>query len=182
MASVLERLQIPLVCTDDMSIQERVALVAPLIREACALFLSGMDLKGSEAFASMLLDRIVDAKLLDEKDFQVEEVGVHPDNREMAGLVAMDAHDLLLLMFRNGFNPKLLSLLGCEFPPGKVGDEWRSRNEQIAPESNGYLPPANSTLMKIATCWGSHTTASVRITKFGAKCVHEELDSGNGTA
>lgn len=181
MASVLDRLHLTIACGPNMSIQERVAMVKDLINEACAFFLAGKNLKGTEAFSRLLLDRINDAMLIEEKMFDVSEVGVHPDNREKSGLVAMDAQDLLLLIFNNGFNHTLLSLLACSIPHTAEGNEWREVNERIARESNGFLPDARSSLMKIVTCWGSHTTGSLRIAKFGAKCVHPALDSGDGT-
>ena len=181
MSKVIERLELPIACSSEMPIKDRVNLVKDLINEACTFFLSGHDLQGTEAFGVLMLDRIEDVNLLEKKNFDISEVGVHPDNREKSGLVPMDAQDLLLLMYRNGFNPSLLQLLAAYIPATPEGDQWREVNERIARESNGFLPPARSSMMKIVTCCGSHTTAAFRIAKYAAKSAHQELDSGNGT-
>ena len=170
---MLARLAISFHVHENLPMDQRVTLLAPLLNDACAWFIAGENLQGTEAFAFLILERINDAGLIEEKVHDVSEVGVHPDNREKSGLVAADAQDLTAHMVDKGFNPLKLSLLACGIPEGQVGQDWRNFNEQLARASKGYLAEANSTKMKIVTCWGSHTTAAIRIAKFGARAMHQ---------
>jgi hypothetical protein len=161
--------------------EERVRLVAPIVNAMCHKFLSGGDIGGVEDFHWKLITIIRDDRLLkDNQLLGVESVGVHPDNREGAGMVASDVQDLLKIMFHKGYNRLLAKLLACEIPPSKR-KQWLDFNEKLAIESDGYLPPARSSEMRVVTCQGSHTTGTIRCAKFGAKSAHACLASSDGT-
>ena len=75
------------------------------------------------------------------KVYQVEVVGVHPDNREKTMLVSVDAHGLLRAIRHSGWNSELVDALACEIPPTAEGDKWRAANAKLADKSNGSLAP-----------------------------------------
>ena len=114
------------------------------------------------------------------KVYQVEVVGVHPDNREKTMLVSVDAHGLLRAIRHSGWNSELVDVLACEIPPTAEGDKWRAANAKLADKSNGLLAPYVCEQLEIVTARGSHTTACVRLYKIGAKGIHSELTGEDG--
>ena len=125
--------------------KERAVILAPIINEMCQRMLSGVDIGGVESFQYQILALIKKAELLKEEQYyDVEQVGCHPDNREGSGIVAADCQDLLLIMYRAGFNPFLLKLLACEILDGPLGVKWREFNEQVAKDSHGYFTCSES--------------------------------------
>ena len=85
--------------TADTPIGDRVASVASLINAMITDFEQGDVDIGGQCFQGMLMDKIRAAKLLDDGVItQVDKVGAHPDNREGAGMVPIDAHDLCASM------------------------------------------------------------------------------------
>lgn len=163
----------------ESTVQERVDLVAEKINNLCWQLLSGEDVGGMECFQKMLLD-IIHKAGLSEKDvlIDVSLVGVHPDNREGSGLVAADVQQLLSIMVQAGYVRNKTKLLVCEIPGGKLGEFWRSFNDKIAEQSDGFLPPSRSSFMKYVTVQGSHTTGAIRCVKFGARSAHKTLGDG----
>ena len=121
------------------TVQERVDLVAEKINNLCWQLLSGEDVGGVECFQKMLLDIILKAGL-SEQDvlIDVSLVGVHPDNREGSGLVAADVQQLLSIMVQAGYVRNKTKLLVCEIPGGRLGEFWRSFNDKIAEQSDGF--------------------------------------------
>jgi hypothetical protein len=159
-----------------VDIAARVAATAPIINIMIEAFEKGEVNDGTQAFQSILLEKIRAAMLLeDDVWLQVEVVGVHPDNREKAGIVPIDAQDLLLRISRDGFCMTLVRLLAGEIPPTSTGQSWRDFNEKLANGSNGFLPPVGKSFLSVVTVRGSHTTAAIRCLKLGAKSVHKEL-------
>ncbi len=76
-------------------------------------------------------------------------VGVHPANRDFAGLVPVDVLDLLLRVAANGWCWEEVEALACEIPPiGKEGNEWRAYNVKLAATSDGLLAPVNGSLLE----------------------------------
>ena len=100
---------------------------------------------------------------------------MHPDNREGAGLVPIDVHDLLLRIVNDGFSYTMVNLLGSTVPTTAEGQRWRDFNEMLANGSGGLPPQFKASFMEAVTVRGSHTTSAVRIVKLGAKGVHEKL-------
>ena len=142
------------------SVEERVDKVKDLINGMCNNFLAGGDVGGVEDFADRVLRVLREMGLMEDNCLiQVENVGVHPDNREGSGLIPADVHDLLTIIFSKGYVKTLAKLVACEIPPSQRG-RWLAFNEKVAKQSQGLLPPANSSLMKVVTAQGSHTTAS----------------------
>ena len=129
----------------------------------------------SEIVSMINFRLLTDAGFVYNMTYQVTDVGVHPDNREKMGLVIADVHDLLVILVRTGWNAAKVNALGCELPPGKVGDDWREFNRTLWAESGGYLAVTNSGELKNCTARGSHTTACVRLLKHGGKSMHEEI-------
>ena len=162
------------------SVEERVDKVKDLINGMCNNFLAGGDVGGVEDFADRVLRVLREMGLMEDNCLiQVENVGVHPDNREGSGLIPADVHDLLTIIFSKGYVKTLAKLVACEIPPSQR-DRWLAFNEKVAKQSQGLLPPANSSLMKVVTAQGSHTTASFRCVKLGAKCAHAGLTDPDG--
>ena len=74
----------------------------------------------------------------------VDDVGVHPDNREQATLVPVDAHDLLhRLVVDQGWSWAKVVALACEIPNNPEGEQWRKENVNLAIGTGGLLPPYN---------------------------------------
>ena len=127
-------------------------------------------------FQEALLEKIRVAVLLEDNQiFQVDVVGVHPDNREKTGVVPIDAHNLVKRIFHDGWRMNLVDCVACQIPPTAQGDLWRAYNEILAMQSDGLLPVCHGSFLEIITARGSHTTTGARIVKFGARGVHEEL-------
>ena len=158
-----------------MSLERRVEIVAPLLANAVEEFEAGTCKDGVETFQERLIQVLENSKLGEYRWVQVDNVGVHPDNRDGAGLVPVDVHDLLLHITKNGWSYNAVDALASEIPPGKIGDDWRKFNDDLAEAADGLLAASSAGLLEIVTGRGSHTTASVRLYKFGAKGVHDEL-------
>jgi len=108
----------------------------------------------------------------------VDEVGTHPSNREYSGLVISDVHSLACTLVKDGYNPKLVKALAGEVPPTAVGDEWKVFNDKLIKRADGFLAKVPSSLIRYVAAWGSHTTAAVRIYKFGALSDRKDLTEG----
>ena len=81
----------------DIAVQTRVDYTAPIINSMIEAFERQEISDGTQTFQDILIQKIRSAKLLDDDVWMsVDHVGVHPDNREGAGLVPIDVHDLLL--------------------------------------------------------------------------------------
>ena len=125
----------------EATIESRVQATAPIINDMIAAFERGEFNDGTQNFQDMVLEKIRAASLhRDDVWTQVDVVGVHPDNRERAGLVPIDVHNLLLRIFEDGFMMKAVDLLACEIPPTDEGEKWRVFNEVLANGSSGLLP------------------------------------------
>ena len=154
----------------------RVKAIAPVINEMIRSFQAGEIQDGDAFFQDVLVEKIRSANLLEDNVFiQVEQAGVHIDNREGTGMVPMDVHDLLLRIFQDGLNMKMVDCLATWIPESAEGQKWRDFNERLALESNGLLPPVQKSFLKIVTVRGSHTTGAVRCVKLGARGVHEQV-------
>ena len=67
---------------------------------------SGTYGEGPEALNARLTRILHDAQLTEMRQVQVDRIGVHPHNREKAGLIAYDVQGLIYQTFYiNGFNP-----------------------------------------------------------------------------
>ena len=158
-----------------MPIEGRVEVVAPILNKRIEDFEAGRLKDGVQTFQEQLLVLIESAALSDRRWIMVDKVGVHPDNREKAGLVPVDVHDLLRRITANGWSSKEVDALACEIPPTEEGAAWRAFNTQLAANSDGLLAAVNPDDLEVVTGRGSHTTASVRCYRFGTKGFHEEL-------
>ena len=104
------------------STKERVAMVVPMLVHAITKYQNGDIEEGIVAFQEALVDLIKNAGLLERRWVLTIRVGVHPDNREKAMLVAVDVHDLLLWIYTQGWSWLKVSALGMRDPPDRVGD------------------------------------------------------------
>ena len=136
---------------------------------------------GVDAFQCSLFKilRQYDLCLKDQQWVSLESLGAHPDNREKAGLVPIDVHDLLLLIWNLGWNWDKVDVVVCQVPPGEVGEGWRAFNKELADKSDNLLARCKPDLLEFMTARGSHTSAAARIMKFGARGVHSELCDAN---
>ena len=87
-----------------MPIEDRVCVVAPRINDLIAQLENGELKQGVQVVQQYLLQVLLHSGLSDDRWIDVEKVGVHPDNREKAGLVPIDVHDLLLCIVKMGWS------------------------------------------------------------------------------
>ena len=121
-----------------MPMTERVNMVKDHITKTIADFDAGNSRDGVQTVQQTLLALLMDTSLADDQWVSVSKVGVHPDNRDKAGLVPIDVHDLLLFICRQGWSwHECKGALASEIPPTPIGDEWRKFNEQLALGSDG---------------------------------------------
>lgn len=157
-------------------IQERIAIIAPVINALIQQHDDGKMADGVETFQEEMLNRIEAAGLMEKnKWLQVDVVGVHPDNREHAMLVPVDVHNLLQRMCTDGWSFKRWTALACEVPRNELGKSWCKKNVELVVGSDGLLPTINPDLIEILTGRGSHGTAAVRCMKLGCKGIHDEI-------
>ena len=164
---------------------ERIQKVAPAINDMLEAFEANAaemsSSMGVEDFDNMMMDYLYSAGLLEKgKIIQVDYVGVHPDNRERAMVVPVDAQDLLHRWATlDGFSLKKWRAFACTIPAGEMGQLWKDLNKQLAVASNGLLPPCTQEL-EVVTGRGSHSTTALRCAKFSAKAVHADLAGPDG--
>ena len=162
--------------------QERVKAAGAEIRRWCRDFQTGIIIDGVETFQDHLIKQITEAGLGEMRDICPSRVIVHPDNREGALLIPVDAQDLLLQMVCNGFLTSRVDCLACEMPPvcHQMREEWLTTNRKVIDLAGGLLAPiVNPDLIEAATARGSHTTAAVRCFHYEVKTIHTQLCQQN---
>ena len=101
--------------TASRSKAERADAVAPSINAAIKAYDDGKVSEGVSAFQARLLKAIQEANLSTTKYVESRKAGVHPDNRDEAGLVPVDVHELLDILIQNGWDYQECSkALACE--------------------------------------------------------------------
>ena len=94
---------------------ERANELAPLINTAVDAFYANRVSEGVSAFQAKLLKAIKDQDLSEYRYSRPMKSGVHPDNREQAGLVPFDVHDLLSILYVKGWDDaECTKALACE--------------------------------------------------------------------
>ena len=94
---------------------ERADELAPLINAAVDAFYDNRVSEGVSAFQAKLLSTIKDRDLSEYRYSRPMKSGVHPDNREEAGLVPFDVHDLLSILYVKGWDDaECTKALACE--------------------------------------------------------------------
>ena len=86
-----------------MPLAECIRDVAPVLNWLIDAFYDGSIRVGVEAFQDDLMNRIEAARCIETCWVDPAKAGVHPSNREEAGLLPVDAQDLLLIFCRNGW-------------------------------------------------------------------------------
>ena len=158
------------------TVDERVAMTAPIINDMIEAFEPKKGIDGVQTFQQELLKTIRGALLSDDGWYFAKKVGVHPDNREKCGLVPIDVHDLLNLIAAAGWSwTECEGALASEIPPNEIGGKWRAFNVALAEKSDGLLPVCDGDMLEIVSARGSHTTACVRCMVIGSKGIHEVL-------
>ena len=108
--------------------------------------------------------------------------GVWPGNREWQGLLLSDVLELEVEFALQGWGKELANAYAVEIPPTPEGQEWREVNQRLWDENEGFLAPTNKDDLTICTLRGSHTTASIRNIKLGAKCNDERITTNGRIA
>ena len=160
---------------NDVPIKDRVAIVGPIINDLIGTYFDGTLKEGVETFQHKLVERIESAGLLDKGVWiDVDKAGVHPDNREGAGLVPMDVQDLLQIFTLKGWVWNKVEALAARIPHTPEGQRWRTFNVELARGSDGLLADTNPDNLEVVTARGSHTTSAVRCMKHATRGVHDE--------
>jgi len=158
----------------------KIMEVAPILKELAQMHELGTSKEGVEALNNKLMQIIDGAGLLQKEKRLVDNVGVHPGNREKTMLVPIDVQDLLLVLATNGFNPKLWNALAATVSQGPEGEKWRQANIDLVNTSCDMLAPLTYDALQLVTGRGSHGTAALRAAKFGCKAVHPNLAGADG--
>lgn len=159
---------------------DRIKKVAPPLQELVKKYDEGTYKGGAEALNAEMMAVIEKSGLMKEERKLCAAVGVHPDNRQKAMLIAVDAQNLLLKFADYGYNPRMWDALALTVPAGAEGDRWREENEKLVRDSDGLLAPIQGDSIEIVTGRGSHGTGACRIAEFGAKSIHEKLADSMG--
>ena len=160
----------------DVPLQARIAACAPILIKAIDDWTSKKLKIGVEDFDVQIRRVLKEAHLIEErKKYQVDKVGIHPDNREGEMAIPVDVQELLDRIIEDGYNPLKWSAWACTIPPGAIGEHWRKANEDLIVSAQGYLAPVIGEELEIVTARGSHGTCSLRAGKLGAKSMHPHL-------
>lgn len=157
----------------------RIALVAPQLQKKVDEYNAG-ELVGAEALDAVLMKEIEVAGLLTRERRPIDNVAVHPQNREKAMVVPVDSQDLLRLFIKKGWNEKRWNALACTVPATATGQEWREKNRVLHETSNGLIPGWRLDAISLMTGRGSHGTTALRAAKFGCKSIHPMLAGPDG--
>ena len=130
------------------SLQARMEKCVPKLQELVKQHNDGTYPWGVEAFNNEIESVLEQNSMFSEEYLLVDQVGTHPDNSEKTMLVPMDAQDLLLKFFENGYNPKKWEALALKIPSVGFGtqeaaQEWRQKNVALVQGSDGLLAPMN---------------------------------------
>ena len=101
--------------------------------------------------------------------------GVWPGNREWQGLILSDVMELQTEFCLQGWAKDLVNACATEIPPTDAGGNWRDFNRILWAESDGVLAATNVDELEIVTLRGSHSTASIRNIKLGAKSSDDRI-------
>ena len=145
----------------DVTALARAQILAPVLEEMIDEYEGGRCIDGVHDVQHWIIELIFAALLAYDRWFDPDRVGVHPGNREGAGLVPIDVHDLLLEIAIKGWSWVECKLFACEIPPTEEGAFWRRENRRIIDGSGGLLANLEVNLLDIVTARGSHTTAAV---------------------
>ena len=159
---------------DAVPLQTRVNTIAPILNRQIDEFETGNSKEGVQSFQIALRERVRRALCSRKRWIPVRRVGAHPHNREKAGIVPIDMHDLLNRMSADGWNWELVDALAAEMPPDGVmgmdhnGVEVNLRkwfidfNMELVASAGGLLPLCFPDELDVVTARGTHTTAAVR--------------------
>ena len=161
----------------ELPLDQRIDALAGGLNPILKAFDMGEVKEGVQTFQEGLVKILTECHLCDPRWVDVSRAGVRPRNREGAGLVPIDVHDLLLRITMHGWSwQECAGALAAEIPPDdKGGAAWRDFNYQLAKKSDGMLAPCAKDDLEIATARGSHTTAGLRAMLLGARGIHPQL-------
>ena len=91
-------------------------------------------------------------------------VGVHPLNRDGAGIICSDAHELLDSVLTVGYVQGRVTALAVEI----TDDSVRKFNEELVRGANGLLGHLDGSRLKVVSLAGSHTNFMLRLIAQGA--------------
>ena len=99
------------------------------------------------------------ANLLSQMRLSPLSVGVHPSNRDGAGIITSDCHELLDNVLSVGFVPGRIQALAVEI----TDDSVRKFNEELARGACGQLGEMQGDTLKAVSLAGSHTNFTLRL-------------------
>ena len=159
----------------DKSVSANVAAVCDIINDVIVEWFGGLIKDGEETFQENMCALMKAACLMPTRWVPLDAIIVYPGNREGAGLIPVDAHDLLRIFKIKGFSwQKAAGAQAAEIPPN-VRYDWINFNVKLAAGSKGLLPPVKAERAQVATTRGSHSCAALRIMEFAAKGIHKDL-------
>ena len=159
----------------NMDVLQRVEMSCALINNVIQAWYEGAIKDGEEIFQEKLCEFLKSVLLMESRWVPLAAIIVFPGNREGAGLIPVDVHDLLRLFTVKGFSwLKLVGAQAGEIPPS-MRAAWIEFNKKLVERSHGLLAPVHETQAEVATTRGSHTSAGARCMEFGSKGFHEEL-------
>ena len=135
---------------------------------------------GPQALVDKILDYLVEADLAYKQVYPPDVVGVHPKNRYGEGLDPVEVHGLIDKILNAGFSRKALGrAIAAEVPPNELGVRHVQFNHELVLHSMQLLP-ALSAHASILSLGCSHTNATGRCVKLGAKALHPTIADADG--
>ena len=113
-----------------MSRQELVAVVAPII-DACIDEFEAKGGSGADAFSDFIVRQLKRLGFCRRITERVEHIGVHPQNREGAKLIAVVVQDLLKEIVNRGWLASKCMILACAKPSGIVKPKMLKTSSKI---------------------------------------------------
>ena len=105
-----------------------------------------------------------DVRLLTEMRLSPLVVGVHPLNRDGAGIICSYCHELLDSVLTVGYVPGRITAMAVEI----TDDSVRKFNEDLVRGANGLLGELDGSRLKAVSLAGSHTSFMLRLIAQGA--------------
>ena len=100
-----------------LSVEAQAEVFAPIIERWIKDFDEGKIIDGCETVQGRVVAEILRVCMAELKDLDVGRVIAHPDNREKHILSPIDAHELLYILFGNGYLRSKVDALASEMPP-----------------------------------------------------------------
>ena len=80
---------------------------------------------------------------------------------------------------RKWIQSKTLGRATVRVPAGPIGDAWKKANQDLVSQSDDLLTPYDDQI-EVVTGRGSHSCSALRLVKFGAKSIYDEIAGPDG--